>query len=491
MKKIGFEEYLKREILKLKKEIEQRQLQLAHLSKTIKELFNNEDKNKIIRLYHQNKKSNSFKKLSVPKDKELIEFYAKYIEATLKEELLKLNEQLNNLLILKSGFSKTTFYKPIILNSSIINTLLEFGNLYNIEPYDMLNEIILLAKLNSIIEQKNLSPIAHLLNGLSNLFSNNLTLKNENDIKAVEFILRKINYQIQTELTGKEKYDSKYLSSVTLSINDALTKPTPEDRVNYQKIIESSKKPVKKKLLNAESELSEYMISNKSLGNTFSKEVLDILDDGQLLLIEEAFKIIKKSKNKNQIKLLKRLINDVISSCRFINMNKDVLEEPADVNHEIECLELIVSAIKNKQQEEPLFYYLINEKTGNPIILEDIKGLPEEENETIYNILVNLDTLDTIEIAKKGRTKIYEVEKNGITILFATNQNNIIIIGIRTSVIQKNNIKSYLKMIKEQLSNEHNKTNQGLYSILIEKELDLMYSQKTDRALLKNKKDSI
>ena len=46
-------------------------------------------------------------------------------------------------------------------------------------------------------------------------------------------------------------------------------------------------------------------------------------------------------------------------------------------------------------------------------------------------------------------------------------------------------------MIKEQLSNEHNKNNQGLYSILIEKELDLMYSQKTDRALLKNKKDSI
>ena len=47
-KKIGFEEYLKREILKLKKEIEQKQLQLAHLSKTIKELFNNEDKDKII-----------------------------------------------------------------------------------------------------------------------------------------------------------------------------------------------------------------------------------------------------------------------------------------------------------------------------------------------------------------------------------------------------------------------------------------------------------
>lgn len=491
MKKIGFEEYLKREILKLKKEIEQKQLQLTHLSKTIKEIFKNEDKDKIIRLYHQSKKSNSFKKLSIPKDKELIEFYSKYIEATLKEELLKLNEQLNNLLILKSAFNKTTFYKPIILNSSIINTLIKFGSLYNIEPYDLLNEIILLAKLNSVIEQKNLNPIAHLLNGLSNLFNNDLTLKNENDIKAVEFILRKINYQIQTELIDKEKCDTKYLSSVTLSIKDALAKPTEEDRANYQRTVESSKKPVKKQLLNAESELSEYMITNKSLGNTFSKEVLDTLDDGQLLLIEEAFKIIKKSKNKNQVKLLKRLINDVISSCRFINMNKDALEEPADVNHEIECLELIVTAIKNKQQDTPLYYYLVNEKTGNPIILEDIKGLPEEENETIYNILVSLDELDSIEIARKGRIKIYEVEKNGTTILFATNQNTIIIIGIRTNIIQKNSLKTYIKMIKEQLSNEHNKTNQGLYSILIEKELDLMYSQKTDRALLKNKKDSI
>lgn len=491
MKKIGFEEYLKREIVKINKQIEQKNSELNTLSKKFKELYLEADKEQLISLYRRTAKINSIKALAQPKEKVLIEFFRQTMENAIKEKIRKLTEYLNNLQLLKNSFENNTFVKPVILNAEIIKILIEFGSDYNVEPYDMLNELLLVSKLNAVIEQKNSNSIVQLLNGLSKLFNNNLTLKNENDIKAVEFILRKIKYEIEQELYDSDPYNKKYLEKVTLSINEALVKTTPEEREDYQETIEISKKPVQKQLLNAESKLSEYMITNKTLGNKYSKEVLDMLDDGQLLIIEETFQIIKKSKNKNLVKLLKRLINDVISSCRYINITQNNEEEPSDINHEIECLQLVIKAIKVKYNIEPLYSYLINEKTGNPIILEDIKGLPEEDNEAVYNLLANLDTFESTEIAKKGKTRIFESSNKNITLMYATYQNEIIIIGLRTSIIQKKSLKTYFKLIKEQLSNEQNQENQELYSILIEKELDLLYSEKTDKALLKSKKDSI
>lgn len=490
MKKKQFNVFLQEEIDKIR-------LTIDNLN-TLKSKLRNEaellaqdpnSRNKMLDEYYKNKKRTIIPGIKRVPDDKLISFYVKQKTKEYNDTIAELVNLQNELIIAQTNFKKDNFVTLFAPSEITVKYLIKYGYQEQIPPHELLRQIILLSKLSITIEEKKNRPMTQYLKALGGLFDETLTYE-ECDKKAVEFILRKI-YTDMSYLVSEEELD-KYLKQVTVSLDKHISTLTEEEQGTYRTIIKKNEQPDTKKMQVAVTKLNELVNETNESLQVHYENAIQSLSQDQLLVIHSAFEHIKKEKNKNLVLMIKKAISDVISISRYLELGNGNIDPVANeelLNERIDFLSYITRTIKNKNQNEPLFSFLVDENTGYPFIIEDARVMDELNYPSIYEAINSIDKLPKKVVFKKAHTTIYQAEFNDITLLFATYKDKIIIITAANRITEKVLTRDYYPLIIEQIKKKYDRKSQVVYSTIVERELDLSYFLKEERSFFKKKKD--
>lgn len=490
MKKKQFNVFLQEEIDKIRLTIDNLNTLKSKLRNEAELLAQDPDsRNKMLDEYYKNKKRTIIPGIKRVPDDKLISFYIKQKTKEYNDTIAELVNLQNELIIAQTNFKKDNFVTLFAPSEITVKYLIKYGYQEQIPPHELLRQIILLSKLSITIEEKKNRPMAQYLKALGGLFNETLTYE-ECDKKAVEFILRKI-YTDMSYLVSEEELD-KYLKQVTVSLDKHISTLAQEEKDTYKTIIKKNEQPDTKKMQVAVTKLNELVNETNESLQVHYENAIQSLSQDQLLVIHSAFEHIKKEKNKNLVLMIKKAISDVISISRYLelgNGNIDPIANEELLNERIDFLSYITRTIKNKNQNEPLFSFLVDENTGYPFIIEDARVMDELNYPSIYEAINSLDKLPKKVVFKKAHTTIYQAEFNDITLLFATYKDKIIIITAANRITEKVLTRDYYPLIIEQIKKKYDRKSQVVYSTIVERELDLSYFLKEERSFFKKKKD--
>ena len=490
MKKKQFNVFLQEEIDKIR-------LTIDNLN-TLKSKLRNEaellaqdpnSRNKMLDEYYKNKKRTIIPGIKRVPDDKLISFYVKQKTKEYNDTIAELVNLQNELIIAQTNFKKDNFVTLFAPSEITVKYLIKYGYQEQIPPHELLRQIILLSKLSITIEEKKNRPMTQYLKALGGLFNETLIYE-ECDKKAVEFILRKI-YTDMSYLVSEEELD-KYLKQVTVSLDKHISTLTEEEQGTYRTIIKKNEQPDTKKMQVAVTKLNELVNETNESLQVHYENAIQSLSQDQLLVIHSAFEHIKKEKNKNLVLMIKKAISDVISISRYLELGNGNIDPVANeelLNERIDFLSYITRTIKNKNQNEPLFCFLVDENNGYPFIIEDARVMDELNYPSIYEAINSIDKLPKKVVFKKAHTTIYQAEFNDITLLFATYKDKIIIITAANRITEKVLTRDYYPLIIEQIKKKYDRKSQVVYSTIVERELDLSYFLKDERSFFKKKKD--
>lgn len=490
MKKKQFNVFLQEEIDKIRLTIDNLNTLKSKLRNEAELLAQDPDsRNKMLDEYYKNKKRTIIPGIKRVPDDKLISFYIKQKTKEYNDTIAELVNLQNELIIAQTNFKKDNFVTLFAPSEITVKYLIKYGYQEQIPPHELLRQIILLSKLSITIEEKKNRPMTQYLKALGGLFNETLTYE-EYDKKAVEFILRKI-YTDMSYLVSEEELD-KYLKQVTVSLDKHISTLTQEEQDTYRTIIKKNEQPDTKKMQVAVTKLNELVNETNESLQVHYENAIQSLSQDQLLVIHSAFEHIKKEKNKNLVLMIKKAISDVISISRYLelgNGNIDPIANEELLNERIDFLSYITRTIKNKNQNEPLFNFLVDENTGYPFIIEDARVMDELNYPSIYEAINSIDKLPKKVVFKKAHTTIYQAELNDITLLFATYKDKIIIITAANRITEKVLTRDYYPLIIEQIKKKYDRKSQVVYSTIVERELDLSYFLKEERSFFKKKKD--
>lgn len=490
MKKKQFNVFLQEEIDKIRLTIDNLNTLKSKLRNEAELLAQDPDsRNKMLDEYYKNKKRTIIPGIKRVPDDKLISFYIKQKTKEYNDTIAELVNLQNELIIAQTNFKKDNFVTLFAPSEITVKYLIKYGYQEQIPPHELLRQIILLSKLSITIEEKKNRPMTQYLKALGGLFNETLTYE-ECDKKAVEFILRKI-YADMSYLVSEEELD-KYLKQVTVSLDKHISTLTQEEQDTYRTIIKKNEQPDTKKMQVAVTKLNELVNETNESLQVHYENAIQSLSQDQLLVIHSAFEHIKKEKNKNLVLMIKKAISDVISISRYLelgNGNIDPIANEELLNERIDFLSYITRTIKNKNQNEPLFSFLVDENTGYPFIIEDARVMDELNYPSIYEAINSIDKLPKKVVFKKAHTTIYQAEFNDITLLFATYKDKIIIITAANKITEKVLTRDYYPLIIEQIKKKYDRKSQVVYSTIVERELDLSYFLKDERSFFKKKKD--
>ena len=490
MKKKQFNVFLQEEIDKIRLTIDNLNTLKSKLRNEAELLAQDPDsRNKMLDEYYKNKKRTIIPGIKRVPDDKLISFYVKQKTKEYNDTIAELVNLQNELIIAQTNFKKDNFVTLFAPSEITVKYLIKYGYQEQIPPHELLRQIILLSKLSITIEEKKNRPMTQYLKALGGLFDETLTYE-ECDKKAVEFILRKI-YTDMSYLVSEEELD-KYLKQVTVSLDKHISTLTEEEQGTYRTIIKKNEQPDTKKMQVAVTKLNELVNETNESLQVHYENAIQSLSQDQLLVIHSAFEHIKKEKNKNLVLMIKKAISDVISISRYLelgNGNIDPIANEELLNERIDFLSYITRTIKNKNQNEPLFCFLVDENNGYPFIIEDARVMDELNYPSIYEAINSIDKLPKKVVFKKAHTTIYQAEFNDITLLFATYKDKIIIITAANRITEKVLTRDYYPLIIEQIKKKYDRKSQVVYSTIVERELDLSYFLKDERSFFKKKKD--
>lgn len=490
MKKKQFNVFLQEEIDKIRLTIDNLNTLKSKLRNEAELLAQDPDsRNKMLDEYYKNKKRAIIPGIKRVPDDKLKSFYIKQKTKEYNDTIAELVNLQNELIIAQTNFKKDNFVTLFAPSEITVKYLIKYGYQEQIPPHELLRQIILLSKLSITIEEKKNRPMTQYLKALGGLFNETLTYE-ECDKKAVEFILRKI-YTDMSYLVSEEELD-KYLKQVTVSLDKHISTLTQEEQDTYRTIIKKNEQPDTKKMQVAVTKLNELVNETNESLQVHYENAIQLLSQDQLLVIHSAFEHIKKEKNKNLVLMIKKAISDVISISRYLelgNGNIDPIANEELLNERIDFLSYITRTIKNKNQNEPLFSFLVDENTGYPFIIEDARVMDELNYPSIYEAINSIDKLPKKVVFKKAHTTIYQAEFNDITLLFATYKDKIIIITAANKITEKVLTRDYYPLIIEQIKKKYDRKSQVVYSTIVERELDLSYFLKDERSFFKKKKD--
>lgn len=490
MKKKQFNVFLQEEIDKIRLTIDNLNTLKSKLRNEAELLAQDPDsRNKMLDEYYKNKKRTIIPGIKRVPDDKLISFYVKQKTKEYNDTIAELVNLQNELIIAQTNFKKDNFVTLFAPSEITVKYLIKYGYQEQIPPHELLRQIILLSKLSITIEEKKNRPMTQYLKALGGLFNETLTYE-ECDKKAVEFILRKI-YTDMSYLVSEEELD-KYLKQVTVSLDKHISTLTEEEQGTYRTIIKKNEQPDTKKMQVAVTKLNELVNETNESLQVHYENAIQSLSQDQLLVIHSAFEHIKKEKNKNLVLMIKKAISDVISISRYLELGNGNIDPVANeelLNERIDFLSYITRTIKNKNQNEPLFSFLVDENTGYPFIIEDARVMDELNYPSIYEAINSIDKLPKKVVFKKAHTTIYQAEFNDITLLFATYKDKIIIITAANRITEKVLTRDYYPLIIEQIKKKYDRKSQVVYSTIVERELDLSYFLKEERSFFKKKKD--
>ncbi|MGN1338255.1 MAG: hypothetical protein ACI4WW_07255 [Candidatus Coprovivens sp.] len=490
MKKKQFNVFLQEEIDKIRLTIDNLNTLKSKLRNEAELLAQDPDSRKrMLDEYYKNKKRTIIPGIKRVPDDKLISFYVKQKTKEYNDTIAELVNLQNELIITQINFKKDNFVTLFAPSEITVKYLIKYGYQEQIPPHELLRKIILLSKLSITIEEKKNRPMTQYLKALGNLFNETLRYE-ECDKKAIEFILKKIYTDISC-LVSEEELD-KYLKQVTVSLDKHISTLTEEEQDTYRTIIQKNEQPDTKKMQVAVTKLNELVNENNKSLQVHYENAIQSLSQDQLLIIHSAFEHIQKEKNKNLVLMIKKAISDVISMSRYIEIGDGYIDPIANevlLDERIDFLSYITRTIENKNQNEPLFSFLVDENTGYPFIIEDARAMDELSYQSIYEAINSIDKLTKSIIFKKAHTTIYQAEFNDITLMFATYKDKIIIITAANKITENVLTRDYYPLIIEQIKKKYDRKSQVVYSSIVERELDLSYFIKDERSFFKKKKD--
>lgn len=490
MKKKQFNVFLQEEIDKIRLTIDNLNTLKSKLRNEAELLAQDPDSRKrMLDEYYKNKKRTIIPGIKRVPDDKLISFYVKQKTKEYNDTIAELVNLQNELIITQINFKKDNFVTLFAPSEITVKYLIKYGYQEQIPPHELLRQIILLSKLSITIEEKKNRPMTQYLKALGDLFNETLRYE-ECDKKTIEFILKKIYTDISCLVSEEEL--NKYLKQVTVSLDKHISTLTEEEQDTYRTIIKKNEQPDTKKMQVAVTKLNELVNENNKSLQVHYENAIQSLSQDQLLIIHSAFEHIQKEKNKNLVLMIKKAISDVISMSRYIEIGDGYIDPIANevlLDERIDFLSYIIRTIKNKNQNEPLFSFLVDENTGYPFIIEDARAMDELSYQSIYEAINNIDKLTKSIIFKKAHTTIYQAEFNDITLMFATYKDKIIIITAANRITENVLTRDYYPLIIEQIKKKYDRKSQVVYSSIVERELDLSYFIKDERSFFKKKKD--
>ena len=490
MKKKQFNVFLQEEIDKIRLMIDKLNTLKGKLRNEAELLAQDpKTKEQLVNEYYAHNKRTIISILKPVSDSRLKEFYVKQKTKEYNTQIAELVSLQNELTIAQTNVSKDNFVALFAPSEITIKYLIKYGYEEKIPPHELLRKIILLSKLSITIEQKKNKPITQYLKALGSLFNETLTYE-EPDRKAVEFILRKLSTSMYYSICDDNH--EKYLRQVATSLEAHISTLTEQEKEEFKGIIKRNNQPDNKKVQVAVTNLNELVNEGNEQLQSHYENAIQSLDQEQLLIIHSAFELIKKEKNKSLVLMVKKAINDIISISRYLEINggnNDPVANEELLSDRIEFLSYVTRTIKNKHHKEPLFNFLVDENTGFPFIIEDVRAIDELHYPFVYQAITSIDTLDKKMVFKKGHTTIYQAPHKDITLLFATYKDKIIIITAANQLTEKVLERDYYPLIIDQIKKKYDKKTQIIYGTIVEREIDLQYFAKDDRAFFKSKKD--
>lgn len=457
---------------------------------------------KLKKEYHETNNSNILKRILGPSKQELRKYLRNKKLQKLEQNRDRLIAKIDELTIAIASINENQITEELENTNNIIIELLEYSINLNLTPPEttrLLLEIIrnskqddsLLSNMKTsllnyydkegnIISTYNLNTLRLIYEKLFKLILSPQELQKYSIIinaLTIEIYLKgpkKLSPQTKEQLTEQKES----LGKLQTYIYNGEIVNTPDDIEEFRKTAESSGLELKAIEVLVE-KMKDKIAENKRIERLTNakEETSPYLTTDEIERLQKAIELEEQYTGDMQ-NLISRLINDIISICRYIKM----IEETQDVSDSLEILTKrhnilkdLVKKLSEENNNQNAFYYLTDDDLipyiYRTIEISDVTQLPD-----ILNLLRRLSSCNKHKIAATiDEITIYKIETKNHIILYTIKDDRITIINaysnVRavncTSLINEKQL-TKLKEILEITSNpEYQKLNNAYENLLI------------------------
>lgn len=422
-----------------------------------------------------------------------------------QKRIKKAIEQLNNFINNYNGYDKS-YAASIFPNNVIIKTLLEYGKISE-EEYDSILDILI--NLFKSVNQDKESLLSKIEQDIGDQFDDDLNIVEGVSSKTLAFTFDKL-----MRVAVGSDYDSEFKASISaLEVELKLREKFEDNQEKRDSLIETQ---------NAIRELKEYILGeriikvapsieyfeelvtkagiNKTIKQQYVSKMSELinereekenselikkfLSEDEQTILEKAQNVLNKTATPVLQSLLERLIKDIVSACKYMDMmfSKEELAESYELlAQKIETLKVALRKIKDGNNEEHAFCYTIN-NSNIPTMLFNIETIDDmlygEILESLSELTKKSSDNNTICQAEGLQFKVQK--GRNISVVYVEHNKNVIIIScLANHLLRMENLSissSTLDSVKSVIASmslpEFHKI-QAIYEDLIIQTLDL------------------
>ena len=481
MKVFKFKKYLEYEILKINEQIATLETNKKTLIEKTDKILTKHHLKELKKEYQNRHKKSIFSLLSRPNKEKIIHYYVEEKTKEYNEEIQILKSKRAEFQEAIDSFQDGYFTKPFHPCNETLYLYLKYAKENNIPVNEFFNQIILAIKLNTLLYDNKIESKNQMKSNLSVLYDDKIQLREKKNIKTAKFIIKKFFFPLTEKNPELEKYLTKLLEEYNGEVPKSFS-------TRSEAIINSIKKPETIRKLRQQFILKTYAQNEQD--TIITRQDIIKLSDSKLELINEALKIIKDTRNKNIILLIKRAIEDIISMEKYNAVfqtpneytdNEDITQAKTDT------LRALVETYKDLKNKKVIHYYL-KDSNDLPVIFNDIRSLDQFNYGKIMSLLTTLN----LDAPKKEHQRIknytiYKTTYDNLVLYFTIKNNKIYIIKLGLLVFQENYDKIDFNIYFDEINKNIDNSVQKLYAAIIERELDItLYKNEADILLKTN-----
>lgn len=513
--------FINQKIDKIKNELKKLQQQIKSFpSKDQIEYTDYGSKKAIKREYSQlkNKKKHFF--ISKKSKQELNNYIYERELSKLTNRTDELNEELYQLTEVTKSFIGEEFQAEIFPNDYVVESILEYSELVNLNSSSLIKMLISLFKRLTNTEKTFLKTIEH---NISEYFTDSYDLLKNINVSSLLFMLDKI-----FKTSCKSKTNKAYETSIN-SLKQEIKR-----RHNKQKT-ESSKKQLEHQK-SAISELNKYIKDGQIIApapsvtffeflleeanidcslrkkySTLMEELINKLNPKESLYLIEKYlskaeqeewrkanEFANNLPNPELSNFIKRILQDIISICKYIEAIDIESEKPLSyeaISLKLDLIQTIMYKLKNTKKNEHTFCY-VTDTNNVPILLRNIENLDILRYNDILHTLERLANGESGEPIPSVDYQIIAIDGDNIRLYYSQKDKTIAIIGVIGDKLTNDNslylgsnvIQSLKRIFNNNQDANFNRT-QHTYEEIILHSLDLFATNQTDsnHRLLKKK----
>lgn len=494
------------------KELEQKKLlqqEYANI-KNITEL----SKKQIKEIKREMKIKRSLVRRIVPiSDEKVLAFYKEQEINKVEIKLSKLISNLDELSNAINAIRNNRIVKPIYPNESLIALIIDYSIKNNINPHESLKTIIEIFNNNPILaENKQKEAMYNLEKSITSIFDENGKIDPECSFTTAKFNLNKLfemcnvninksNVSVFINLLYKDLeidfYDNHIIE--TKKMQETLNKEK-EALSSLRKYFDGSKiiascnqkefdlilknlnfdNKTKEVLSVQMKEYNRKINNNKRQGKLISVCEKYITSEEKELLLQ-TIRIIEDN-NTPEIVIIDRVLKDIISICRYMNLS----DLQYEYNESMEILSVKLDTLKTliKNHMSPNINYVSNylflsDDNNIPYLLSDLGAIEQQEYYKATELLKNINTDDRQVFNTVDDEELYLIEGNGYSLFYTEHNGSKVLIKLVPSQYKDRVlpfVNSHLEDLKKMyvgIDNDKEKNISGIQAKLIDIELDI------------------